>query len=441
MTELKDRNQNPWYILMTLFGEQVEERFDHTLSAENRHAWNSWVLTGVSDDEEREKLKRLAGWEEGKIESWQFEVTDIETLYRNEMRARNGAEFDIPRLPAPTAEIDCTRLEFQNALNIDGFIFPKAADFFESHFLARLHGRKAVFGQICKFQKCEFKAPVVFSDAQFLGITEFFQSFCRNGFFATTARFEKFANFAEVDFYGMTEFSEISFEGVVHFRDATFHGRGEVSSHRIDFSDTTFEKPVNFRRTVFMQRYPRFSGTVFHDNSIFSPEEEYWPSVTVAEPVEAKEFCARARILMSRQGFSEEEHQFFRREMAFAGRLGGWERRLPYRLFGFLSNYGESIQRPVLGLVGLVTVFWLVFLSNFAWNAIRYDGARTGFEALALSLSNSFSFFGFQRLYFGSDYIEALPIWIKAASATQTVLAFILLFFLGLGLRTRFRLR
>jgi hypothetical protein len=60
---------------------------------------------------------------------------------------------------------------------------------------------------------------------------------------------------------------------------------------------------------------------------------------------------------------------------------------------------------------------------------------------MALSFASIFKFLGFQRTYFGMDGFQNVDIIVQMLTATQTVLSFILLFFLGLGLRTRFRLR
>jgi hypothetical protein len=49
-------------------------------------------------------------------------------------------------------------------------------------------------------------------------------------------------------------------------------------------------------------------------------------------------------------------------------------------------------------------------------------------------------FLGFQRTYFG-DVIQNIPNWMQFMSAVQTTFAYVLVFFLGLGLRSRFRLR
>ncbi|MEJ2019032.1 MAG: hypothetical protein P8X51_12290, partial [Maritimibacter sp.] len=71
---------------------------------------------------------------------------------------------------------------------------------------------------------------------------------------------------------------------------------------------------------------------------------------------------------------------------------------------------------------------------------VHPDECLSWTNALGLSFSNLFSFFGFGRLFF-SEVLEALPWYLQALSGFQTVSGFILLFFLGLGLRNHFRLK
>ena len=39
MATLPDANTNPWYVLMTLYGEQEGKRVDNALHAKNRAVW------------------------------------------------------------------------------------------------------------------------------------------------------------------------------------------------------------------------------------------------------------------------------------------------------------------------------------------------------------------------------------------------------------------
>lgn len=60
---------------------------------------------------------------------------------------------------------------------------------------------------------------------------------------------------------------------------------------------------------------------------------------------------------------------------------------------------------------------------------------------MTLSFANLFTLFGLHKLWFSAVWLEHLWWPLKVLGGAQTVASLPLLFFLGLGLRTRFRLR
>jgi hypothetical protein len=124
-----------------------------------------------------------------------------------------------------------------------------------------------------------------------------------------------------------------------------------------------------------------------------------------------------------------------------AARIGSWWGRFLYQLFGLLSEFGYSIARPSWALGAA----WLVgFLPYHRWLMRTPEAAAETspiFTAAGFSFSNLFGFLGFSRLYFSTEFLNALPTLLKVIAARQTVAGVILLFFLGLGLRNRFRLK
>jgi len=169
--------------------------------------------------------------------------------------------------------------------------------------------------------------------------------------------------------------------------------------------------------------------------------QAYWPETPRQNLGTARESCASIRHVLTQQGLPEEAHLFFRREMRFASRIGSCWQRLPYLLFGGLSDFGYSIQRPFCLLVAFWFVGLIVLATLFA-SPVEYPGLAQydDWTAAALSFSNLFPLFGFGRVYLG-DVLAALPRGAQVLCGLQTVFSLPLLFFLGLGLRQRFRLR
>ncbi|WP_254604189.1 hypothetical protein [Leisingera sp. ANG59] len=170
----------------------------------------------------------------------------------------------------------------------------------------------------------------------------------------------------------------------------------------------------------------------------------YWPASPAQDLETARESCAIIRHILAKQGLPEDEHFYFRREMHFAGKIGSIWQRLPYLLFGLFSEYGHSILRPTLWLLGVWALGFAAFWGYFSGCCVPAPHEvieRPMGSAMALSFSNLFPLFGFGRVYFGAEFMMKLPAVLKTLSGFQTVASLPLLFFLGLGLRQRFRLR
>ena len=62
MAELPNANTNPWYVLITLEGEQDDGPYhgNDELHAKNRAVWNAWSCQGL-DDEAAAEVAKLAG--------------------------------------------------------------------------------------------------------------------------------------------------------------------------------------------------------------------------------------------------------------------------------------------------------------------------------------------------------------------------------------------
>jgi len=92
--------------------------------------------------------------------------------------------------------------------------------------------------------------------------------------------------------------------------------------------------------------------------------------------------------------------------------------------------------------MGLV---WLWVLPGFAFLArkasgVPLDDVASRLSSLGLSFANMFSFLGLQKTFVEGE-LKAMDGWFQTLAGFQTVMGFVLLFFLGLGLRNRFRLK
>ncbi len=512
MADLKPANENPWYVLATLYGEQEGEEIDWELHEKNRKVWNAWAGQGVSN--EIDEVAKRSQVKAAEFRRWNSQAAEVQRVHRLAMLTRNGDGFVYTGFPRIEQEIDFQCVAFDKLISCSGYVFPNDTMFtsavFEAHaefsstvfrghasfdhtaFHANTSFFSGSFGGDAEFDRAEFRGNTSFDSVGFQGDAYFASSIFENKVNFDSAKFEGNAYFISIEcntlanfraaafgaeafftsvkFKGLTAFSSVAFStdvdfsgtafsaglafdsatfaGFAYFTNAKFGVVDSETTCQPSFRDCQFEKPTNFRGAVFLHHYPDLSGAVLHEKTTFTAKAECWPDAKAWQfeshklqlkwTEESKDSCAAIRHVLAQQGLPEEEHFFFRREMRFAGQVGSRWARVPYQAFGVLSDYGISIARPVTFLAATFVLPLGAYTAVFE----NRGGAlsESVLSALGLSLASTLKFFGFQRLYF-SDLFKDPGALISVLTGTQTVLGYVFLFFLALGLRQRFRLR
>ena len=418
--ERQPASDNEWYMLATVAGE------DH---AKNRYIWNGYMRHLIGDAAAA-NLKRGDGTS-----------IVLPTL-------RPGEIWWITRnFPGPiqvlSSMISLSGLDFADAVNFQDFYFPVFVDFTGSTFagIADFTGSTfagiadftgSTFAGIANFTGSTFAGIATFTGSRFAGIANFVGStFVGNAFFAEST-FVRYAFFAESTFAGYTSFEKSTFA-----RDASFTGRkfkGEA-----DFRNAKYEGKTSFQNVIFT-RAPLFFETTLHEDTDWTGIT--WPDKP-ADKEDATQYVRRydrLALIMSTLKQPDNEHQFFRLSMrAKEVRDGeGISTRLS-RLYGQLFRYGWGLERA-LNLWVLHILLGAGCLSVVPPCTMSYP--LSGLTALVISFSNSFPFLGLHRgpaksAYASFDTLTGFNI----IGGIQSVIGPLLLFFLLLTIRNRFRLR
>lgn len=382
-------NSNIWYVMMTACGEMDE--FDWKQNRENlkgnRRYWNGWACSGLTDDE-RQAL----------AEDKNIHPTALEPLSDDAMKellaivsARTGRVVDA--LPSP-----------KEIINLDATYFKTIVDFRQFYFPAWTRFNTATFSEFADFE---------------------------------TATFSGTADFETATFSGDANFETATFNKTAYFKTAVFCGNP-------NFSNGKFLSRTSFSQARFTKIVPKFYQCTVHEDTSFTALKGHWPAITTDNADDSKRAYIRLRHIMNGLQKRDDEHFFFRQEMRCKAELEGGLYKILSGSFRVLSNYGHSVGRPVGWLFGLVMACAVIYFAYGVADAqarLHPLSPKGGFSALGQSIANSFSFFGFQRLYYGTEFVKDLPFGLRIMSGFQTVLSFILIFLLGLGLRNRFRLR
>ncbi|MDQ6647373.1 MAG: hypothetical protein M3Y93_09105 [Pseudomonadota bacterium] len=102
-------------------------------------------------------------------------------------------------------------------------------------------------------------------------------------------------------------------------------------------------------------------------------------------------------------------------------------------LYGFLCDYGRSYVRPLSILSVTVAIGAVPLWAHF--------GPWEFWQAVGLSLANTFGVLGIRKEFIESHVLTSLPGWLKVVAVMQTGLGVVLLFLFSLALRNRFRMK
>jgi hypothetical protein len=343
--KLTPANENPWYILMTLHGEQDGEGVDVDLHDQNRAVWNAWSCQQLDDDAAAE-LAKQARVIVAETRGWAQIATEVKRKHRTEMEERNDDDFTYPGFPDFEVSIRCSEIQFCSILALNNCIFTQPANFHSATFTQDAYFSSATFTQTANFYSATFTQGAYFDSATFTQITLFL-----------SATFTQTAYFSRATFTQTADFSSATFDGPAKFVAARFGVHDATETCVPIFSEAAFARLVSFRDADFVTHYPVLEGAEFRETVVVTAKSSHWPkagqplldqAVEGAKQVPTKEVakdsCATLRHALGKQGMPEEEHFFFTREMHHAGQIGSWFQRLPYRLFGWVSGYGGSIR-------------------------------------------------------------------------------------------------
>jgi len=284
---LQPAAKNPWYVLMTIYGEQTETYPaipDYELHSKNQRIWNGWMCQGMPADE-RAKLAKLV----------QLPPDDLAELTEKEsgaLRAAFEERLPLTELPHCRDVANLSETHFPNMFTFEKCIFRENANFRSSSFSGPVNFRVAIFNEIVSFLNSTFIQSTEFSSAKFKGDARF-----QSSTFSGPAHFDG-ATFSGPTFFNFTTFSRYAF-----FKSATFIGK-------VDFSDGAFKSATLFNDVKFETDVPKFFQREMHQNTTFTTNTANWPKVTAKNAEEGKQAYTRLRQVMSDLHKPDDEHFF-----------------------------------------------------------------------------------------------------------------------------------
>jgi uncharacterized protein YjbI with pentapeptide repeats len=367
---------------------------------------------------------------------------------------------------------------FCDVASFEGTTFSSRTDFRRVTFSSIANFAVATFSDLALFQHANFSGPAHFHQGAFSGVTHFHEATFsdaanfRGVAFSATTHFEQtnflgYAEFRDTSFFEAAFFHSAKFAGltmfvhakcsVVVFKEAKFSNitefRGAIFSQLAsfddaDFSDLAFDHAAfgssisfvnaemkgrtSFEAANFRSEPPRFFGAKLHEGTVW--RDVHWPIPSIqAEAGPFVDAYERLKLEMDRLKKHEDELDFFALELQSRRVLAGGWRGLPIAIYGLLCDYGRSYVRPMGWALTTIIVGAALYLPHFGLS--KYP------QALGLSVANTLGVFGFRKDFIDPHVIESLSRFLKIVSAFQTLVGIVLLFFFGLAVRNRFRMK
>lgn len=475
---LTDVQQNPWYVLMTLAGEQEEVSgaigYDPQKHRRNRRLFNAWSMRDLLRSERQDLYDRH-----------RISEDDIQELRRDELNAIRVA-FDerCPNGPGPEEidlRCDLSNCRFAKPLVCKGFMFRGPSSFENSIFSSIAVFESANFFQKeMNFKNITFKKGANFSFSEFNQSVDFSRTISLGGFNFRHSYFNEYAIFNNMHFGDWVDFQSSRFNWSVYFHDCFFEGSADFEGVEFcglpQFSDSRFRRRTSFgpskilgdhrKRTMFEKEPPLFFGAELHEDTAFTDVK--WPPIPYNRDLEDRRELAiqhrrsyeRLKLVMAKQNRVGDELLFQKlelrcREVEEAGTLTA---RL-WRAFGYLSDYGLSVSRPLMALATVWAVgAALIGVAEWGAACFAYQGydclspptlsiGQTGFperhlslgQAMGLSISNTFAFLG-MGFHIMRDEVNSLTGFSELVSGVQMFVGPLLLLLLGNSIRNRFRM-
>ena len=471
------------------------------LFRQGRAAWNTWAEEQLT---ERRKLEEAGDW-----------IEDPDPDKQN----------DTTRAWHETATVDFSGHEFEGVADCSGFVFPGPALFRAAAFSCNAEFSEATFSGYAGFSEAAFKGDAGFIKAAFKGNAKFYKTAFSGDAEFSEAAFSGDAEFYKAAFSSDAEFSEAAFKGDVWFNAAAFKGyagfikaafsgdawfREATFKGNTEFIEANFSKTASFIQTDFtgftsfdhcrFEEYADYSAIqVSRSFSLTQTRFKQVPDFTQARFAESPELdaihiepqrgwprgladfktllkgnadlAARWRALkkLAVAAHDHDRELLFWKGEVLARRWSvdkPWHALFYFGLFyGWLSDFGRSVVRPLIGwALGLFSFAW-IYLSQYLGDGwpCEVGPGNTFTAALGLSLRNALVLPGsgsatrldqiyacLYGIYGGPAMTPAplparfqpvIPDAIAFAGVVQNLWSAVMLFLLFLALRNHFRIK
>ena len=246
-TSNQPANSNPWYILMTLHGEQTGDTINRELHRDNMNAWNRFSGLILSNPLHMELIHQSDLKDELKQVFPSANSDEGETLQRHEEakllfceanRKRTGGIMTGPKITDIENIVDLSNLRFDKLLCCEGFLFPVPVIVENCTFEKEVNISKTVFVAGTTLRESSFELG--FDHSGSYQHEEFKIESTRFGLdsYINNCQFASNVYFSRVAFYDSLAINNSEFSGYVALTFCHFH-------RDLNFTESRFQNKTS----------------------------------------------------------------------------------------------------------------------------------------------------------------------------------------------------
>lgn len=402
--------------------KQLSGEFHLRLLETGKDAWNRWAIT-VIDHGELVKL----GDKFSNIKPYSAE----ELLQLHQQIGLSSEQELCPHINLKGLK--------HTTRDFSGLLFPASADFClvsysssakfsDTIFIGAAYFSESTFQASADFDGCKFLNGVAFNNCHFEKAAIFTQCYVENYAHFKAAKFLQRAEFNHAIFNCPCDFNAASFV-VADFKEALF-------KDVVFFQEVLFKSTTTFEQASFAQP-PRFHDTELPQGTSF--EFVTWLNRD-GKPHHNRDSWRTLKHAMSEIHNHELELFFFKKEMESKAKTGATPQTMLLTVYRFVSDYGTSIWRPIVGLLALYGLFVALYASS-GWNGVP---AMTFEQAKLFAWGNMLPFTSISKATIASLPLEkegVLGMCLIVTSSIQNILSAGFLFLTGLAIKHKLSLK
>lgn len=328
-------------------------------------------------------------------------------------------------------ELNLDNIVFKSTVVFNHAIFNSDASFENTTFYGNVSFENATFKGIALFEKATFECEAMFNEVTFMA----------------EAWYEK------VKFKGFTKFEKAKFKNCAWFDEAEFICNADFNN-AIFSSGTTFKK-ARIENGPFMQQCKFKKAPSFHDVEISQGANFRGAIFSDVISYDAASFYRTLKVAMNKSSNKMQEAIFYGLEQKSLRNQPETSlvERFFSRAYEIFANYGQSITRPLVSLVGAYLIFFQIYmLFHFPVNRFNLlnplsldtflNKSMLIIKFITLQIVSPFKVWStdYIRKSFGEDISLFKEFALSLVATFQSLVCLIIITLLVLAIRRNFKL-